>query len=344
MITRVVTARFQKLINRRKAGRGRGGGTRGDKLHVRRSYRLLLLVLYLLAWPSLCSTSPSGHLVSTFAQNPTLSHKSPVQQEQPKPSDVSPNYHEREPQVQSGDLNDHSQQLKAQGTQQQQKQQEEEEKPVHPYKEYTWEVNQINPWLSACDLAKPKSEDLQGSCGSVDISKHCPKPCVAKTDYFFEVMKRGGFNSTKMTTQTNVDNGNGMKKSVQMNQCSFYLDESHKQLGSPADICDDNFGHKTHGSLRQKRFWFIKGLRLRHCCEHVVVNALAADKGGPLEDVLNGGQECRTALTNLLFVDDMASRLYCEFEEIMRRFDCRQTYSVVHTCNDCRVSKQYLHL
>ncbi|XP_067204572.1 uncharacterized protein [Linepithema humile] len=328
----------------RENGRGRGGGTRGDKLHVRRSYRLLLLALCLLAWPSLCSTSPSGHLVSTFAQNPTLSNaKSPVQREKSKPSDASSS---RQPDVQSSDHDDCSQQPEAQGSQQEKNrraeelQQEEEKKPGHIYKEYLWEMNQINPWLSACDLTRKNSEESHGSCGPVDISKHCPKPCAAKTsDYFFEVIKSAGFNNTRMTTQTNADNGNGMKKSVQMNRCSFYLDKSHKQLGSPTDICQNDFGKNSAHSFsttRQNRFWFIKGLRLRHCCEHVVVNALATGKGGPLEDVLNGDLKCRTALKNLLFIDDMASRLYCEFEEIMRRFDCRQTYSVVHTCNDCR--------
>jgi len=76
-----------------------------------------------------------------------------------------------------------------------------------------------------------------------------------------------------------------------------------------------------------------------------VVNALAAGKGGPLEDVLHGDEKsCLTALEKLLRVDNMASKLYCKFEEIMRRFDCRQTYSVVHTCDHCRVSKQYLRL
>jgi len=288
-------------------------------------------VLCLLAWPLLCSTSPSDHLVSTFARNPTLSDS--VQREESKSSNAPSNVDELQKYEQSGDRNHGYQYYK------QPPKKQPEEKPVHPYKEYSWELNQINPWLSACDLAGPDPEDLRGSCGPVDISKHCPTPCKDNTRTSHsrrEAIERAGFvdAKTRTTSRTRRGSGNEEKAGVRTDKdpCFLYLDESQKRT-----IC--------RVSNPKGRFEQLSRLRLRHCCEHVVVNALAPGKNGPLEDVLNGEDwRCEAALEKLLIVDTMAARLHCEFEEIMRRFDCRQTYSVVHTCTHCRVSRFFAFL
>ncbi|CAG5102498.1 Protein of unknown function, partial [Cotesia congregata] len=146
----------------------------------------------------------------------------------------------------------------------------------HPYNEYTWDVNAINPWLSACDLAGPAPADLQGTCGPPEVPKYCPMPCK----------------------------GQGDAKKI-------FLEA-------------------------ENRYWFVSGLRLRHCCEHAAVNALAPGKGGPLEDVLNGGRKCVNALDKLLSVDALAARLHCEFGEVLARYDCAQQYSVIHNCTHCK--------
>lgn len=243
-------------------------------------------------------------------------------------------------------------------------------------------MNQINPWLSACDLAGPAPADLQGSCGPPEVPKYCPVACVASSKgnggngndaEFVEVIEkvrvtgRNCYWSTggkkEATTETAVAeserfDSSSIKSSgtdggevtsdkkgrtdrekaegVRMDpeQCLFYLEESHKR-----DICRDDFGRTSTRSFltpRENRYWFMSGLRLRHCCDHVVVNALAPGKGGPLENVLNGGQKCVDALDKLLHADVLAARLHCEFEEVLARYDCAQSYSVIFNCTHCK--------
>lgn len=308
------TAWFQKPITRRK-GRGggeEGGGRTGDKPRVRRSYyRLLLFVLYLLAWPLLCSGSPSGHLASTFAQNPTLAHaKNPAQRGNTTPPDtlfssptvIENQYQHSQQYVQGSDYNTNSERPRHQ--QQQQR---------HPYNEYTWEMNQMNPWLSACDLAGPAPTDLQGSCGAPppEVPKHCPKPCKNASKW----IEDGGEGGSR--------HGGSIDEKKGEEQCLYYLEESHKKI-----ICQMRNKSKL---LRR-----LPELRLRHCCEHSVFNALTPGEDGPLYDVLNGGKKCDEALNKLLLVDALASRLHCEFEEVLARYDCAQPYSVIHNCTHCK--------
>jgi len=416
------TAWFQKPIIQKKKGdekeRRRSGESIVDKSHIRKSYyKLLLFMLYLLAWPLLCSTSPSGHLASTFAQK-TLAHaKNSAQQANTTLSDASlflsstiimHQYQQPQQYIQNSDHDTDDdkhhqhyyqqeqkqlqqwQEQKQQSQQwQQQQQQEKKEKREqqleqakewrHPYNGYNWDINQMNPWLSACDLAGPAPADLQGSCGPPEVPKYCPVPCDGVVviprsqhdDVFREVIERiriGNIKTmTTMTTtgtrtRTEIEDGEESddrhrrvyhtkqkkegkkikeqkkKENIRMapEQCLFYLEKSHKE-----DICRDDFGRASTQSFltpRENRYWFMSGLRLRHCCEHAVVNALAPGKGGPLEDVLNGGQKCADALDKLLHVDALAARLHCEFEEVLARYDCAQPYSVIHNCTHCKVS------
>jgi hypothetical protein len=405
------TAWFQKPIIQKKRGnekeRGRSGESIVDKSRIRKSYyKLLLFMLYLLAWPLLCSTSPSGHLASTFAQKPTLAHaKNSAQQGNATLSDASSflsstiimhQYQQLQQYVQDSDHNtdddehhqDYYQQKQKQQSQQWQQQQEKKKKREqqleqakewrHPYNGYNWDINQMNPWLSACDLAGPAPADLQGSCGPPEVPKYCPVPCDdvvvtsrSKHDVFREVIERiriGGIKMTMTMTTTGTRmrteikdgeesddryrrtyrtkqkkerkkiNEQEKRENIRMapEQCLFYLEKSHKE-----DICRDDFGRASTRSFltpRENRYWFMSGLRLRHCCEHAVVNALAPGKGGPLEDVLNGGRKCADALDKLLHVDALAARLHCEFEEVLARYDCAQPYSVIHNCTHCKVS------
>ncbi|XP_012059192.1 PREDICTED: uncharacterized protein LOC105622378 [Atta cephalotes] len=337
------TAWFQKPITRRK-GRGEGGGREGrgrrDKPHIRKSYyRLLLFVLYLLAWPLLCSSSPLGHPASTFAQNPTLAHtKNPAQRGNTTPPDmlfssltvIEHQYKHSQQYVQGSDYNTDNERYRHHQQQQQQQQQSDQEKPDveqrHPYNEYTWEVNQMNPWLSACDLAGPAPTDLQGSCGAPppEVPKYCPKLCknaseIMKT-YNMKInrgVEDGGESGSRHGDKYSTD-----EKKEEKEQCLLYLEESHKKI-----ICQMKKNNPSDLLLR---------LRLRHCCEHAVFNALAPGKGGPLEDVINGGKKCDDALDKLLLVDALAARLHCEFEEVLARYDCAQPYSVIHNCTHCK--------
>ncbi|XP_058800394.1 uncharacterized protein LOC131669501 [Phymastichus coffea] len=205
--------------------------------------------------------------------------------------------------------------------------------PRHPYNEYTWELNQLNPWLSACDLAGPAPTDLQGSCqGPHDQPRVCPGECrrprkqqrsfgPAEFDEVIEAWAR-------VDRLARGDGGPAPK------QCLFYLEDAHK-----AAVCREDFGlagNRAYASPPENRFWFLSGIRLKHCCEHAVVNALSPGRGGTLEAVLAGGDACARVLDTILQVDLLAARLQCEFEEVLVRYDCGQTYSVIHNCTHCK--------
>ncbi|XP_076247483.1 calcium-permeable channel component Mid1 [Calliopsis andreniformis] len=399
------TARFQEPIT--------NGSRCHDKLaingptkvsHSRGKKYGLLFILYLLAWPLVCSTNPSGQFASDFAQSPSLGftenlpqhnvsqissllsanlakqqqqHQQQQQQQQQQHHRQTEKQHRsREQYVQDAEYGgeghrrggrEEEEQRQEQQQQEQREEREAEEssyqdqqaatETVHPYNEYNWEVNQINPWLSACDLAGPAPADLQGSCGPPEVPKNCPTACVptfrGDDTVFHEVMEKvevteGGSWSAGRDAERSQSDSSGRKgegrggsdreKSEGVRtapeQCLFYLEESHKR-----DICRDDFGRTSTRSFltpRENRYWFMSGLRLRHCCEHAVVNALAPGKGGPLENVLNGGQKCADALDKLLLVDALAARLHCEFEEVLARYDCGQPYSVIFNCTHCK--------
>lgn len=131
-----------------------------------------------------------------------------------------------------------------------------------------------------------------------------------------------------------IENRGGGGGRAAPEQCLYYLDESHK-----SEICRDDFGSRKFGTVRENRYHFLSGLRLRHCCEHTALNALAPGDGGPLEEVLGGNDGCRVAIGKLLAVDALAARLHCEFGEVLARYDCGQPYSVIYNCTHCKVGK-----
>lgn len=87
-------------------------------------------------------------------------------------------------------------------------------------------------------------------------------------------------------------------------------------------------------SARARR---LASLRLRACCERSPASAL--DQGAR-DDVLAGGERCERTLHDLLGLDAMVARVHCDFVDILRRYDCSQSYSV-HTCDECQVSGQH---
>ncbi|XP_076685759.1 calcium-permeable channel component Mid1 isoform X2 [Andrena cerasifolii] len=358
----------------------------------------LLFILYLLSWPLVCSTNPSGQFPTDVAQSPSLGLAENLSQQNatqvssllslsPSIAKQQQQQHRRQTERQRRareqyvEYGAHERNGDRRGRREMQQEQRAErgaeesssyeghlavleyETAVHPYNEYSWEVNQINPWLSACDLAGPAPADLQGSCGPPEVPKNCPAACVAASGRspsgseasamavdadveFLEVIgkvkvtERSPWSPKEKLVQQTAsgrDDASGKKEGgVRMapEQCLFYLEESHKR-----DICRDDFGRTSTRSFltpRENRYWFMSGLRLRHCCEHAVVNALAPGKGGPLENVLNGGEECADALDKLLLVDALAARLHCEFEEVLARYDCGQPYSVIFNCTHCK--------
>lgn len=107
-------------------------------------------------------------------------------------------------------------------------------------------------------------------------------------------------------------------------QCLDYLGDNEEF--SPAQICK-----KSSIDIATK----LKSLRLRHCCERTAISAL---HNTAYPDVLNGGVNCIKYLNDLIETDMFATRITCEFTEVLIRYDCLQAYSIIHHCEDCKVS------
>ncbi|XP_044268672.1 transmembrane protein FAM155B, partial [Tribolium madens] len=105
--------------------------------------------------------------------------------------------------------------------------------------------------------------------------------------------------------------------STKSTQCLYYLQESHKE-----EVCGPDLGPERRRDV-------LHGLRMRHCCEHAVDQALP-------EDAFNGGKACRDMLDTLIKADDLASRIACGHAQVLTRYDCGQTYSIAHRCHRCK--------
>ncbi|KMY96416.1 uncharacterized protein Dsimw501_GD24924 [Drosophila simulans] len=106
-------------------------------------------------------------------------------------------------------------------------------------------------------------------------------------------------------------------------QCLEYLGDSAES--SPQHLC----GLQSPGHLLER----LKVLRLRNCCERSVFSSLHTLA---LNASLTDRQECVRVLSDLLDVDGLANRITCELAEILFRFDCRQVYSLINQCDDCK--------
>ncbi|CAD6998661.1 unnamed protein product [Ceratitis capitata] len=106
-------------------------------------------------------------------------------------------------------------------------------------------------------------------------------------------------------------------------QCLDYLGDTEET--SPAHLCT----FKSPSELAVQ----LRSLRLRHCCERNVFSALHTVA---LNATLSGGVQCVRTLMDVMDLDLLATRITCEVAEILFRFDCRQVYSLIHQCDDCK--------
>lgn len=106
-------------------------------------------------------------------------------------------------------------------------------------------------------------------------------------------------------------------------QCLHYLGDRTET--SPEHICKN----------LDKVVTTLSSIRLRHCCERSALSALHNDA---FRDVQNSSSLCIKTLKDLMETDSLAARITCEFTEILIRYDCRQSYSIIHHCEDCKVS------
>lgn len=124
-----------------------------------------------------------------------------------------------------------------------------------------------------------------------------------------------------------LKDNNNIKMEKRLNekqQCLDYFGDNEES--SPAQLCK-----KSSRDIATK----LRSLRLRHCCERSAFSAIHMDA---LANVFKGGSDCIRTLNDLMDADALASRITCELNEILVRYDCRQLYSIKHGCRDCKVS------
>ncbi|KAE8746418.1 hypothetical protein FOCC_FOCC006913 [Frankliniella occidentalis] len=193
-------------------------------------------------------------------------------------------------------------------------------------------VAQLNPWLSACDLAQPNTApDLQGACANV-MPHGAPRghAHAGAARVNGDIAEGPGPPGTP-GTPPGPPSDEACPRScaahnASHNQCLHYFHESDKDR-----LC-------AGSSLSASR---LQELRLRHCCEHSVGSSLTPEA---LEAVLSSSSQCSHYLGALLELDALAARLSCEFGEILTRYDCDHPYSVTHRCTHCQCHErpQYL--
>ena len=231
------------------------------------------------------------------------------------------------------------------------------------YRNSSLPLQLLNPWLSACDLVDPLSApDLQGVClatstmvlvsapttdnnpdsnnnnnnnenvnDNVNINNNKPNKVHQNCRVNGDISEGPGppsmcpcacedsspQHSTTTTTHQNT------------NQCLDYLNESHKKL-----VCGSSL-------LTSERESALNKLRFQHCCEHTVLASLHAEARKKLVFGQNR-TTCEEHINALLELDALAESITCKFSEVLKRYDCNQTYSVNFHCADCKVSSTEL--
>lgn len=79
----------------------------------------------------------------------------------------------------------------------------------------------------------------------------------------------------------------------------------------------------------------LRAARLPHCRERAVLPALDARAR---RHALQGGERCARAVSDVLQLDALAETAASDLDSILARYDCGQTFSVIHTCRDCQVA------
>lgn len=179
-----------------------------------------------------------------------------------------------------------------------------EHSPLPPSEEER-SLHAINPWLTTSDVSAASAVSCPRSSS---LQQLCPQPCVSSSS-----TQNNNNNNQKNPNKNYVDTNNST-------QCLDYLQELHIE-----EVC----GNKKYPDSKSRRAK-LRGLRMRHCCEHAVDSALP-------EAAFDGGYICKKHLESLFQVDHIASRLSCNHADLLIRYDCFQNFSIAHDCQDCKV-------
>ena len=166
----------------------------------------------------------------------------------------------------------------------------------------------LNPWLSNDGglILRPPGNATNWMRSEGTCSAHPPvEPC------------RGDRCPSAESNAETKEKGNA-------SQCLPYL-----QRGSQSEcICAHGDGAKRIDTLRK--------YYLQHCYHynlwHVLSNTMK-------EGIARSRQQCYAYLDVITRLDQLAAGFICQFEDIIRRYDCAQSYSQKSTCQQCKVSQ-----
>ncbi|XP_067629345.1 uncharacterized protein Mid1 [Eurosta solidaginis] len=145
----------------------------------------------------------------------------------------------------------------------------------------------------------------------------------SNADHLYSHKQNKQYNGYREQAQPTQQQKHQKQQQQKEQQCLDYLGDTEET--SPAHLCT----FKSPSELATN----LRSLRLRHCCERNVFSALHTVA---LNATLSGGVECVRILMDLMDLDLLATRITCELAEILFRFDCRQVYSLIHQCDDCK--------
>lgn len=113
---------------------------------------------------------------------------------------------------------------------------------------------------------------------------------------------------------------------VSNNQCLFLDGKSAK------NICDSPPGQNR---LRQ-----MEQYHLKYCDRYPLSSVLSYDTWQSLlHNHSYDSQQCEQILAELVMIDNIVNQLICEYDSLLERYDCQNGFSVIWTCDDCRVSQ-----
>lgn len=107
---------------------------------------------------------------------------------------------------------------------------------------------------------------------------------------------------------------------------------SNSSIPSPAEcICGHLDGAKRIDALRK--------YHLHHCYHYKLWYVLSDTM---LEGIARSRSQCYTYLAVVEQLDNLAAHFVCQFEDIIRRYDCAQTFSSKSSCQQCKVRRVQL--
>lgn len=188
----------------------------------------------------------------------------------------------------------------------------------------------------------PVTRVKEGPGPPPSLQYQCPQACRSAKEQQQQQQKISAHNNNNNIRSTNKNNKNNIMEITgnKKQECLSYLGEANEF--SPEKLCKSHGDIKKFESLKIEN---LKSYRLKHCCERDVLSSLTNEN---YNLVINDGKrkfseaDCIRVLKDLIETDQLASRITCELTEILVRYDCKQPYSLIHQCEDCRVSALFV--